>query len=56
VGGRQRSAGAAIVRILLDRGADASIASNAGETVAHWAQKYNNPSVLAMLKLETKAG
>jgi ankyrin repeat protein len=40
-----------IVRMLLDHGADASIASNIGETATDWARKYSNPAVLPALKL-----
>ena len=40
-----------IVRQLLERGADVSIRSKADETVADWARKFNDPDVLAALKL-----
>jgi ankyrin repeat protein len=40
-----------IVRLLLERGADVSIRSKADETVVDWARKFNDPDVLAALKL-----
>jgi ankyrin repeat protein len=40
-----------IVRLLLQRGADASIRSKDGEDARDWAHKFNNPAVLAELKL-----
>ena len=40
-----------IVRLLLERGADVSIRSKADETAADWARKFNDPEVLAALKL-----
>jgi ankyrin repeat protein len=46
---------ARIVRLLLERGADVSIRSKAGETVADWARKFNDPDVLAALKLRRVA-
>ena len=42
-----------IVRMLLDKGADVSLRSKAGEGTLDWASKFNNPSVLAELKLKT---
>lgn len=42
-----------IVRMLLAKGADASIRSNIGESTVNWARKFNNPLVLAALKLES---
>ncbi len=41
-----------IVRTLLAKGADASIRSNSGESTLDWARKFNNPAILATLKLE----
>jgi ankyrin repeat protein len=41
-----------IVRMLLAKGADASIRSNIGESTVDWARKFNNPGILASLKLE----
>jgi hypothetical protein len=41
-----------IVRMLLDKGADVSLRSTLGENVLDWARKFNNPQVLAELKLE----
>jgi ankyrin repeat protein len=41
-----------IVRMLLAKGADPSIRSNTGESTVDWARKFNNPSILAPLKLE----
>jgi len=40
-----------IIRMLLDRGADASVQSNAGETAGDWAQKLASPTGLEMLKV-----
>ena len=41
-----------LVRMLLAKGADPSIRSNIGESTVDWARKFNNPAVLATLKLE----
>lgn len=41
-----------IVRLLLAKGADPSIRSNIGESTVDWARKFNNPAILASLKLE----
>ena len=41
-----------VVRMLLDKRADASAASNGAESALDWARKFNNPSVLAELKLK----
>ena len=41
-----------IVRMLLAKGADASIRSNIGESTVDWARKFNNPGILVSLKLE----
>jgi hypothetical protein len=41
-----------IIRLLLSRGADRSIASEIRETPIDWAQKFNNPAVLAAMKLD----
>jgi ankyrin repeat protein len=41
-----------VVRMLLDKGADVSLRSKLGENVLDWARKFNNPLVLAELKLE----
>ena len=41
-----------IVKMLLAKGADASIRSNIGESTVDWARKTNNPAILATLKLE----
>ncbi|MBM3817777.1 MAG: hypothetical protein FJW14_01990 [Acidimicrobiia bacterium] len=40
-----------IVRLLLDRGADITVISKAGEHALDWARKFNNPAVLQVLKL-----
>jgi hypothetical protein len=45
-----------IIKTLLDHGANPSIASSVGETAADWARKYNNPAVLAALKLPPSEG
>jgi hypothetical protein len=48
---------ARIVRLLLERGASASVKSKNGETAIDWARKYNNAKVLAAVKLTpAKAG
>jgi len=41
-----------IVRMLLAKGADASLRSNIGESTVDWARKFNNPTILTTLKLE----
>lgn len=41
-----------VVRLLLDKGADVSMRSKAAESTLDWARKFNNPSVLAELKLQ----
>lgn len=41
-----------IVRMLLAKRADASIRSNILESTVDWARKFNNPAILAALKLE----
>ena len=41
-----------IVRLLLQKGADASLRSKNGETTLDWAQKFNNSAVLAEFKLK----
>jgi ankyrin repeat protein len=43
-----------VVRLLLQKGADANIRSKAGETTLDWARKFNNPAVLTLLKLEAQ--
>ena len=43
---------AEIVKMLLAKGADASIRSNIGENAVDWARKFNNPAILSTLKLE----
>jgi len=40
-----------IVRLLLDKGANRTLASKGGEDALAWARKYNNPAVLAEVKL-----
>jgi len=40
-----------IVRLLLSRGANSTIQSTVGESAQDWARKFNNPSVLSLLKL-----
>ncbi len=40
-----------VVRMLLDKGADASIRSNVGESAVDWARKFNDPAVFAELRL-----
>ncbi|HET9216314.1 MAG TPA: ankyrin repeat domain-containing protein [Terriglobia bacterium] len=39
-----------IIRMLLARGADATIPSKIKETSADWARKFNNPAVLTVMK------
>lgn len=41
-----------VVRMLLVKGADASIRSNIEESAVDWARKFNNPTVLAALRLQ----
>jgi ankyrin repeat protein len=41
-----------VVRLLLARGADPSVPSEIKETPVDWARKFNNPTVLAAMKLE----
>jgi len=41
----------AIIRMLLDRGADTGVQSNVGETAGDWAQKLAGPTGLEMLKV-----
>jgi ankyrin repeat protein len=41
----------AIIRMLVDRGADAGVQSNVGETAGDWAQKLAGPTGLEMLKV-----
>jgi hypothetical protein len=41
--------------LLIDRGADQTLRSHAGESPVDWARKYNNPAILAELKLEPVA-
>ncbi len=43
---------AGIVKMLLAKGADASIRSKIGESTVDWARKFNNPAILSTLKLE----
>src|SRR5262249_33657182 len=45
----------AVIRLLVDRGADLRLQSNAGETAADWARKLGAPAALEILKL-AKAG
>jgi ankyrin repeat protein/DNA-binding transcriptional ArsR family regulator len=45
-----------VVRMLLAKGADASIHSNIEESAVDWARKFNNPTVLAALKREAVQG
>jgi ankyrin repeat protein len=40
-----------VVRMLLDAGASTTLKSTAGESSVDWARKFNNPAVLAELKL-----
>ncbi len=40
-----------LIRLLLSRGADSTIKSNIGESAQDWARKFNNPSVLSLLKM-----
>ncbi len=42
-----------VVRMLLDKGADRDAKSHVGETTEDWARKFNNPAVLAELKLRS---
>jgi len=41
-----------VVRTLLDKGADAAAGSKTAESTLDWARKFNNPFVLAELKLK----
>jgi len=41
-----------IIRMLLARGADPTLPSMIKETSADWARKFNNPTVLSLLKLK----
>jgi ankyrin repeat protein len=43
----------ALIKLLIERGAEPSVASKAGETSIDLARKYNNPAVLAELKLQS---
>ena len=43
---------AAVVKLLLERGAKTDIRSGAGETAADWARKFNQPAVLKLLGVE----
>lgn len=43
---------AAVVKLLLQRGAKTGIRSEAGETAADWARKFNHPAVLKLLGAE----
>ena len=43
----------AVIRMLLDRGADAAAQDNAGETAEYWARKQGVPAGLRLLKLAT---
>jgi hypothetical protein len=45
-----------VVRLLLDRGADPSLQSTVGESAVDWARKFNNPAVLAALKMSPTTG
>lgn len=40
-----------VIRTLLEKGADSSIISKAGENVRDWVRKFNNPSVLREFQL-----
>lgn len=40
-----------VVRLLLARGASSSLAANTGESALDWARKYNDPTILPVLKL-----
>ena len=42
-----------LIRLLLAKGANPSLRSKAGESAADWARKYNNPAVLAELKISS---
>ena len=42
-----------VVRLLLARGADPAMPSEIKETPIDWARKFNNPTVLAAMKLES---
>jgi FOG: Ankyrin repeat len=39
-----------VVRLLLEKGADPKLKSNAGETVLDWASKFGRPQILSALK------
>jgi hypothetical protein len=43
-----------LIRLLIEHGADTSIASTTGETVLDWARKFNNPSVMELLNLRAE--
>jgi ankyrin repeat protein len=40
----------AVVRVLLEKGADVKAKSNLGETALDWAKKFGNPAVIRMLE------
>jgi ankyrin repeat protein len=42
----------ALIRLLVERGADPTLRSHAGESAADWARRYNNPIVLSELGLK----
>lgn len=44
----------AIIRLMLDRGADPAIQSNVGETAADWARKLGGPNGIEALKLSPR--
>jgi ankyrin repeat protein len=41
-----------VVRMLLEKGADAAVRSKVGETTFDWAQKFNHPAVLGALNVK----
>jgi len=45
----------AVIRMLLDRGADTSIKSNLGETAADWARKAALPAAMGLVKTQAAA-
>jgi ankyrin repeat protein len=44
-----------LIQLLIERGADPKLPSEGGETSIDWARKYNDPAVLAVLKLPPAA-
>jgi ankyrin repeat protein len=45
----------AVIRLLLEKGANPSLRSSGGESAVDWARKFNNPAVLAAFNVEPVA-